>query len=183
MCREKASSVAVFITSATGPEATERLITHALGPEAWQYYRSPERVFPLRNRGEYYSLSHTQGVTAIATATTPIGIDVECRLSKEATIDLGWALSPKEFSELALNGENRLTEIWTAKEAAGKALGVGLGAAPGRIITQPIHHEPGFRASKVPLEGSDSTDVLTYGWWHEERHIRIAWPMQDRQSC
>jgi 4'-phosphopantetheinyl transferase len=161
--------------SAAMPGAAERLINRGLGPAAWDQYRSPERIFPLRHRNSYYSLSHTASITAMAVATAPVGIDVEGRLSNQVTVDLAWALSAEELSELTVGDENRLTEIWTAKEASGKALGVGLGAAPSRILTLPAPNAPGYRISNVPQPDSGTAQVLTYGWWHQDHHIRIAW--------
>ncbi len=177
ICHTATPDTALLTASTTVTGATSRLIRDALGPEALHHYRSSERTFPLRHRGRYYSVSHTTDITVMAVAATPVGVDVERRLSSEAAADLAWALSADELSELAIGDESRLTEIWTAKEASGKALGVGLGAAPSRILTMPVPDTPGYRVSEVPRPGSGLTQVLTYGWWSENHHIRLAWSM------
>ncbi|MDJ0318676.1 4'-phosphopantetheinyl transferase family protein [Arthrobacter antibioticus] len=168
------------IASTKAAEVTAQLISENLGPEALNYYRSPERTFPLRHRDSYYSVSHTSAVTVLAVAATPVGVDVERQLSDEATTDLAWALSPEERSELAVSEESCLTEIWTAKEAAGKALGVGLGTAPNRILTLPVPDRPGHRVAEVRRSDSDAMQMLTYGWWFGNHHIRLAWPTPKR---
>lgn len=168
------------IASTKAAEVTARLISETLGPEALSHYRSPERTFPLRHGDSYYSVSHTTAVTVLAVAATPVGVDVEHRLSDETTTDLAWALSPEERFELAVNEERRLTEIWTAKEAAGKALGVGLGTTPSRILTLPVPDRPGHRVAEVRRSDSGATQMLTYGWWSGNHHIRLAWPTPKR---
>lgn len=172
-----ASPAASLYTISTMAGDTSRLIQEVLGPEALGQYRSSERVFPLRHGDKCYSVSHTSDVTVLAVATTLIGVDVERRLFREAAADLAWALSPEERFEVAISEESRLTEIWTAKEASGKALGVGLGAAPRQILTTPVPDMPGFRIAELPGPDLGVTRVLSYGWWSGNHHVRLAWPV------
>lgn len=116
-------------------------------------------------------------ITSLAVSSAPIGLDIEQRISPEAVIDLTWTLSDEERSELACGEvENRLTEIWTAKEASGKALGMGLGAAPNGISTRSIPDLPGCRIAELSFSDMELTQVLTVGWWRADHHIRLAWP-------
>lgn len=175
-----AASLLTTTTTVTG--ATSRLIREALGPVALRQYQSSERTFPLRHGDRYYSVSHTSEITVLAVATAPVGVDVERRLSNEASPDLAWALSADEVFELAISDESRLTEIWTAKEASGKALGVGLGTDPSRILTLPAPDRPGYRVAEVLRPDSGPTQMLTYGRWSENHHIRLAWSMPKRPA-
>lgn len=172
----------LLATSNPSAGAAARLIEQALGTEAMHRYRSSERCFPLWHRGTCFSVSHTAAVTVVAVSTGAVGVDIEQRIPCDAAVDLAWALSDHELSELANDDDGCLTEIWTTKEASGKALGLGLGPAPNRIHTLPILHVPGFRTSELPLSGAELTYVLTYGWWIEDHHIRLAWPSGVHQG-
>lgn len=157
--------------ASTDPAAA--LVEAALGEGARQYFRSPERRFPLHYNGLFFSISRGDSVTALAVSTKPVGIDVERRPRGEATSDLLWALTEDEQHEVARDGSEILTEIWTAKEAAGKALGVGLQAAPHRIATVPDQNAPCGRVVSVPTTRK-SLVMTTRGWWFGEHHIRVA---------
>ena len=175
--RRTGSTAASLYAISTVAGSTSRLIQEILGSEALSQYRSSERVFPLRHGDKCYSVSHTSDVTVLAVATTLVGVDVERRLFKETAADLAWALSSEECFEVAISEESRLTEIWTAKEAAGKALGVGLGAYPHHILTTPVLDTPGLRIAESPGPDLRITRVLSYGWWSGNHHISLAWPM------
>lgn len=154
---------------------TARLVEQSLGSEASAYYRSPARSFPLQYQGRFFSVSHAAGMAAVAVSATPIGVDVERRLSRDAAIDLDWALTEDERAELAGGGKDRLTEIWTTKEASSKALGVGLSPTPKRLSTRLAAHVPRLRTCEVPLPSS-TAQVLTFGLWFGDQHLRLAWP-------
>jgi hypothetical protein len=168
------SAVTVLIAS-SDPETNTagRLVEQALGAEARRNYRTSTRRFPLCHRGRYFSVSHTNAVTVLAISTAAIGVDVEQCISDEATADMEWTLTDHEIEELAGSNKCRLTEIWTTKEAAGKAFGVGLGPRPNLIRTLPVPHMPNFRTAELPLSGL--AGVLTYGWWIGNHHVRLAW--------
>lgn len=159
------------------PEAcvAARLIEYTLGTAAANHYRSSERAFPLRHSGQYYSVSRTADLTAVAFATVPAGVDIERRIHGEAVVDLAWTLSSTECSELGDDPSDRLTQIWTTKEASGKVLGTGLGAAPHRIHTWPAPDTPGYRVSKVPSPDRGVTLVRSYGWWLSDHYVSLAW--------
>jgi 4'-phosphopantetheinyl transferase len=85
----------------------------------------------------YLSISHKAGIAvAIAAhrqASRGIGIDVEIIEPKENGFET-LAFLPEEISELqqtpASNKDKRVIQLWSAKEAVGKALGLGLSANP-----------------------------------------------------
>jgi phosphopantetheinyl transferase (holo-ACP synthase) len=167
-------AVTVLIASSDPKTDTAgRLVEQALGAEARRNYRSSTRRFPLCHRGRFFSVSHTAAVTVLAISTVAVGVDVEQRISGEAIADMEWALSDHEMDELAGSDECRLTEIWTTKEAAGKAFGVGLGVQPNLIRTLPVPRMPNFRTVELPL--SRLAGALTYGWWIGNHHVSLAW--------
>jgi phosphopantetheinyl transferase len=171
------SPTTVFLAeSSTLAGVAPQLVEHALGAEAVSHYLSPERTFPLQHRNRYYSVSHTAHFTAVAISSTAIGIDVEQSIASDAAVDLMWALSDNERSELAHGDERSLTEIWTAKESSGKAIGLGLGQDPRLIDTQPVSHMSGLRITALPRTNAGHTQALIFGWWHRDHHISIAWP-------
>ncbi|WP_329378002.1 4'-phosphopantetheinyl transferase family protein [Streptomyces sp. NBC_01716] len=80
--------------------------------------------------GPHFSLSHGAGITLVAVADVPVGVDVES-LPGRRTVELCLArLHPREREELlrVLRAELPLEfcRLWTRKEAYLKALGTGL---------------------------------------------------------
>lgn len=78
--------------------------------------------------GLHFNLSHTQGMVGVAWANVPVGFDVEARLVNEPV-----ALAQACFNEDEVQGvmgsvqpEYMFRQYWVMKEAAMKALGVGL---------------------------------------------------------
>lgn len=171
-------AVLLTVSGTTGGVAAS-LIGEILGREAARLYCSSGRTFPLRHRGRFFSVSRTSAVTALAVSNIAVGLDIERRIQREAVADLAWTLSADERFELERGEvESRLTEIWTTKEASGKALGTGLGAAPYDISTRSMPDSPGCRVAELSPSGLGLKQVLTFGWWHADDHIRLAWPLQ-----
>lgn len=107
----------------------------------------------------HLSLSHANGFVAVAlTSALPVGVDVE---SARATAFPG-------FAEVALHQDERLAVdrtapgvvTWVRKEAALKALGIGLRANPAELLTPP---------SGIPL------DLLGDGSWVTVRDVPLPW--------
>jgi phosphopantetheinyl transferase len=103
------------------------------------------------------SLSHTQG-TAVAVASAPLqnanpGVDIEFIRPREAGFE-EMLLSDYELSNLkdALANERELslTRIWCAKEAAGKAIGVGLGGNPHHLVVEHLDRLSGNVSVRIP---------------------------------
>lgn len=107
-----------------------------------------------------------------------VGVDCERRIPATAFGDLNWALTEVEAEEVRTGSEEILTEIWTAKESAGKAAGVGLATAPRRIRTRALHPRPApeisFRKSEI-----DRMEFATRGWWLDDHHISVSWSVRD----
>lgn len=134
---------------------------------------SSRRQFHAEN---YYSVSHSTVATVLAISRAPIGVDIEQRIVNECLPDMVWALSAGEREEIrAEGGGNVLTEIWTAKEAAGKALGVGLLAMPSGFVSRAVPGMPSVRTVSVPATVADRTSVETCGVWIGDHHLRVAW--------
>ncbi|WP_179150783.1 4'-phosphopantetheinyl transferase superfamily protein [Leifsonia sp. NCR5] len=152
------------------------LVDAILGTRARQHFRSSARTFPLHAAENYYSVSHSTVATVLAISRAPIGVDIEQRIVNECLPDMVWALSAGEREEIrAEGGGNVLTEIWTAKEAAGKALGVGLLAMPSGFVSRAVPGMPSVRTVSVPATVADRTSVETCGVWIGDHHLRVAW--------
>ncbi|MEU3064703.1 4'-phosphopantetheinyl transferase superfamily protein [Streptomyces subrutilus] len=82
----------------------------------------------------HFSLSHCTGISLLAFATAPVGVDVEEVVPLRTIAELSDVLHPREAAELAvLPAAERppaFTRVWTRKEAYLKGLGVGLSENP-----------------------------------------------------
>ncbi|WP_442306143.1 4'-phosphopantetheinyl transferase family protein [Streptomyces sp. 2RAF24] len=82
----------------------------------------------------HFSLSHCEGMSLIAVATTPVGVDIERIPAPHLVAELSEVLHPDESAELAALAQDRrpaaFARVWTRKEAYLKGTGVGLGADP-----------------------------------------------------
>ncbi|THA28015.1 4'-phosphopantetheinyl transferase superfamily protein [Streptomyces sp. A1277] len=82
----------------------------------------------------HFSLSHCEGLSLIAVAATPVGVDVEPVPNPRTLVEAADVLHPAESAELAaLSPAIRpaaFARLWTRKEAYLKGLGIGLGADP-----------------------------------------------------
>ncbi|MCX4696232.1 4'-phosphopantetheinyl transferase superfamily protein [Streptomyces sp. NBC_01408] len=82
----------------------------------------------------HFSLSHCTGISLLAFATAPVGVDVEEIVLPQTIAETADVLHPREAAELALlpAGERPVafTRVWTRKEAYLKGLGVGLSEDP-----------------------------------------------------
>ncbi|MFE7759193.1 4'-phosphopantetheinyl transferase family protein [Streptomyces sp. NPDC057418] len=82
----------------------------------------------------HFSLSHCEGMSLIAVAATPVGVDVEPVPAPETVAEAAEVLHPVESAELAALAPDAaavaFARVWTRKEAYLKGIGVGLGADP-----------------------------------------------------
>ncbi|MFJ7204377.1 4'-phosphopantetheinyl transferase family protein [Streptomyces sp. NPDC098789] len=82
----------------------------------------------------HFSLSHCHGLSLLAFASVPVGVDVEEVPSARTIAETADVLHPREAAELAVlpAAERPLafTRVWTRKEAYLKGLGVGLSEDP-----------------------------------------------------
>lgn len=88
----------------------------------------------VRGGGLHFSLSHCEGLSLLAFATTPVGVDVEPVPDPAAIAEVADVLHPREAAELAIlpaaGRAPAFTRVWTRKEAYLKGTGVGLSADP-----------------------------------------------------
>ena len=139
-----------------------------------------ERRFPLCCEGRYFSVAHSPAITVLVVAGVPIGVDVEQRLTRQVCCDLAWAWSPDEGRELLGEAAEGCipTEIWTAKEAAGKALGVGLRAMPFAIASFPSPTAAAHRSVVMSTAAGEPVWLDSHGMWYGESHLRFAWRLE-----
>jgi 4'-phosphopantetheinyl transferase len=82
----------------------------------------------------HFSLSHCAGLSLLAFATTPVGVDVESVPEPRTVAETADVLHPREAAELALLSPAErppaFTRVWTRKEAYLKGCGVGLSDNP-----------------------------------------------------
>jgi 4'-phosphopantetheinyl transferase len=82
----------------------------------------------------HFSLSHCTGLSLLAFATAPVGVDVEELVAPATVLEASDVLHPREAAELAqlpaAERPSAFTRVWTRKEAYLKGLGVGLSADP-----------------------------------------------------
>ncbi|MFE8911814.1 4'-phosphopantetheinyl transferase family protein [Streptomyces globisporus] len=78
----------------------------------------------------YFSLSHSNGLAAVALASSPVGVDVQRAVREESALRCLGALHPYERRQLTqLSGRQlglAFGELWTRKEAYLKGIGTGL---------------------------------------------------------
>jgi len=115
-----------------------------------------------------FSLSHSGDFLVVATATVPIGVDIETRVPQGGGLGLAKRFfSPADFAIVrAADAENVAAAFlpqWVAKEAALKALGMGIGGGlaeaectyrEGKICAVRL---PATRLSIHPFTLSDGT--------------------------
>ena len=100
----------IFYTRA--PVASSDFLTSVLarcGEPAPEILRSPNGKPYLKGNALYFSITHTEGLTAIAVSSQEVGLDAERRKSRRSD-----ALKARLTS---LEREEDFFELWTAKEA------------------------------------------------------------------
>lgn len=177
ICDSAPADLRVWTAPTRNSDAAARLVESALGEGARKYLRSAARSFPLVHEGYYFSVAHSFDITAVAVARVAVGVDVERRLTGQACADLVWAWSTSEQAEILnqTRQERISTEIWTAKEAAGKALGVGLHASPRTFDSSPGPATAAHRTIAVSSAREQRIHLNSHGIWLGESHLRIAW--------
>jgi 4'-phosphopantetheinyl transferase len=102
-------------------------------PSSWRFIKTNHGKPILDPPSFAFNLSHTKGLVAcVVTIRRDVGIDVE-RVDRTIEIDSLYArhFSRSEIAQLATCSahvrRDRFFDIWTLKEAYGKAIGLGLG--------------------------------------------------------
>ena len=86
----------------------------------------------------HFNLSHCDGLAVVALSRdAPVGIDIECETRAASLVECETTFChPAEIASLPSKASDRaiaLLEIWTAKEALLKAVGIGLTIAPEKL--------------------------------------------------
>lgn len=91
---------------------------------------------PFWASGPGFNLTHCTGRAALAVARCELGIDMERMDRIVALDDFASCLGPGERERVAGSGNPRiaLLELWTMKESAAKAVGLGLGLDPATLV-------------------------------------------------
>ncbi|MDP2312963.1 MAG: 4'-phosphopantetheinyl transferase superfamily protein [Pseudomonadota bacterium] len=129
-----------------------RLLADALGLGSVRIGRTAMGAPFLPEHPEVWvSLAHAPGCVAAAVSTAgPVGIDVEPNAPRFDPAELhARVLHPDERSEVTRHADpvRRFFELWTAKEAVAKALGLGLAIDFRRLR---VLDAEGVRALPVP---------------------------------
>jgi phosphopantetheinyl transferase len=95
-----------------------------------------------------FNWSHSGNLVALAVGTTPCGIDIELHHTRPL-FDIKSLCTPLELDWLAMLTEQGEYDekqafliLWSAKEAALKALGIGLSVDPRHVEIAFVHDEP-----------------------------------------
>lgn len=130
------------------------------------------RPILLQDRGVHLSLSRTPTLVAVAvTLAGPVGVDVETVASTDFDGFAQTALHPGERDDVEVSHRperlHRRATSWARKEAALKALGVGLRTDPASVRTPPsgipTHWDgfaSGFTVVDLVLDRPDVEDTV-----------------------
>ena len=131
----------------------------------------PKAPLPAQRMG--WSLTHSRGMVACAIAAGPgnaIGIDAEPLAAAERLLELvDTFLTPGERAALPNdpNGRHvRMVEIWTAKEAVLKALGLGFSGKEGFGVLAMLESTPlGMLDEWATISVRDARTGAAYSVW------------------
>jgi len=149
----------------------------AVPPDAWRFdsapHVRPRIVGPTGFGALSWSASNAVGLAACAvTLGGAVGIDVE-PARDEAPMDVVEAyFAARERTSLGgLTGSARarhFVEIWTLKEAYGKARGQGLALPLASLAFDPTTRPPGFRVGPPVVDDAARWHLLQ--WWVGDGH-------------
>lgn len=106
------------------------------------------------------SLTHADGLVAVALCRTPVGVDAERVVAPHVAEELVTSLHPAETDEVLREPRSgraaAFTRRWARTEAYLKALGTGLGRAPelDYVGTDPDRHPEGWSVEDVAVSSS-----------------------------
>jgi len=147
----------------------QRVLRTATGRPMCSLYRDSRgkpHLEPPPGRPLFFNLTHTGGLVACATATTPVGVDAERVDDDKAWIEIAERFfSPAEVSSLTgLTGEGLARQffgIWTLKEAIVKAAGCGITIPLERFSVDPTSRPPGMATDLAWLAGCWSLERIS----------------------
>ncbi len=118
----------------------------------------------FKETGICFNLSHARGIAVCGISDKNIGVDCEAdgRCSMSAAKKIFSAEENAALSKLPENEKPRLfTEIWTAKEAYGKAVGKGLSSALNGICFIGAERAGNFHMRTFTIRSGEKTFIVT----------------------
>lgn len=112
----------------------------------------------------HFSLSYTNDQALLALADAPVGVDIEAHVPHDVRQLALQVCSEQELTRLAdyTDDPHAFLDIWSAKEAALKMIGVGLGDDP-RGLTVPAASQT-FQPLSMPLSLAGSGPCSVANW-------------------
>lgn len=110
------------------------------------------------------SLSHSQGMSVAAVGRTAVGVDLEPlgRIDVETLVKGAFSSPERDWLNRADPGQQEVSALglWCAKEAAAKALGIGLTGRPQAFVVSAPEDEPAsvsFGEHEIPVRVRESS--------------------------
>lgn len=95
----------------------------------------------LDNSQLFFNISHDKKTTVIALSDSPVGVDIEYLTYRQAVVNKYFTLE-EQLRVLNTTDKNKtFTEIWTAKEAYVKMLGIGIEYGLQKVDTNSIKNK------------------------------------------
>lgn len=153
-------------------------------------YRSSGAPVIVASPGLFCSVSHCRGTAVAVVGDRPLGIDIECARSHDARL-LRIIASTDEIASVegrVGNAAEIVTLLWTLKEAAAKAAGVGIDGILRGLPVRP-HSSGGFVVGPwiatsyrvggffVALAFQDSAGHVPRICWHQPARLSPSAPI------
>jgi 4'-phosphopantetheinyl transferase len=163
-------------------------------PRDWEFaaneHGRPMVVQPAGAAHLHFSISHTRGhIACLVGVREEIGVDVEGlgrRIEPLAIARRYFAPSEAKLLEGLPEADRRrrFFQLWTLKEAYGKALGRGLAVALDRLIVLPTAAEGRFTFSFNPPSADSADAWYLQSWQPTDQHVlAIAVRCGRGQNC
>lgn len=133
-CKERQAEIAAVTNEKVKREKyfvwklLERALDHSFGVQGKNITLTKESYGGWSAEGVYLSLSHSKGAVAVAVSRAPIGIDIEHLHAHRTDRVADYVMNTTELAAFAAlpaeQQEQRLLEVWTAKEALFKSQGL-----------------------------------------------------------
>lgn len=116
------------------------------------------------------SHSHGRGLCAIGSGGTPLGCDLERVERRVEEFPAEWFTYSEQDAIARARATDRdllVTLVWSAKESALKALGLGLTITTQALTVRMVDPEPSAEWSALYVQLVDTPEPL-FGWWRRD---------------